>query len=294
VALLLIQEKALSNVSRLTSSRSLHDREETIISVDRAFRVVELLADAREGMGLSDVARALDVNKAIASKLLNTLEALGYIWREEAPPHYHLTYRVSNLSLRQLQTSGLIGQCSAVLEKVADRTKELVRLAIVEAGERITWVYAVVGMQRSLRIDPSFNFEVSLHSHATGKAWLMALPWERARALVERDGLRKLTAHTTIDLEALRREIEESTRRGFAVTYEENEIGVGAVAAPIVAARLSGLRECVGAVSIAAPTNRMTRADIEACGPLAAEAAAHLAAMWPLDERVGVRQRPQI
>jgi hypothetical protein len=30
----------------------------------------------------------------------------------------------------------------------------------------------------------------------------------------------------------------------------------------------------------------MTRADIEACGPLAAEAASRLALMWPLDERV--------
>jgi DNA-binding IclR family transcriptional regulator len=102
-----------------------------------------------------------------------------------------------------------------------------------------------------------------------------------------------LTPHTNVDVKALRKELDAANRRGFALTYEENEIGVGAVAAPIMAPRLAGGTECVGVVSVAAPTNRMTRAAIEACGPLAAEVASRLARMWPLDERAPVRlQRP--
>jgi len=188
--------------------------------------------------------------------------------------------------LRQLQQSGLLGQCSSVLEELAERTGELVRLSVVERGEHITWVYAVVGTRRSLRIDPNFNFEVSLHTHATGKAWLMTLPFARVRELLERDGMATLTENSNTNLDVLERELEVGRKRGFTVTYEENEIGVGAVAAPIVADRLSGGRECVGVISVAAPTNRMKRADIEACGPQAAEAAARLAVMWPLDENI--------
>jgi IclR family transcriptional regulator, acetate operon repressor len=190
--------------------------------------------------------------------------------------------------LRQLQVSGLLGQCSSVLEDLAEQTGELVRLSVVERGERITWVYAVVGKRRSLRIDPAFNFEVSLHTHATGKAWLMALPFDRALSMLRRDEMAALTKYSVTDIEALRRELDISRKRGFASTYEENEIGVGAVAAPIIAARLSGGKECVGAVSVAAPTNRMTRAEMEACGPLAAEAASRLALMWPLDEHLSI------
>ena len=102
-----------------------------------------------------------------------------------------------------------------------------------------------------------------------------------------------LTRHTNVDIKVLRKELDAAGRRGFALTYEENEIGVGAVAAPVMAPRLSGGTECVGVVSVAAPTNRMTRAEIEACGPLAAEVASRLARMWPLDERAPIRmQRP--
>ena len=122
----------------------------------------------------------------------------------------------------------------------------------------------------------------------------MTLPLDRALALVAREGMDPLTRYTNVDVDVLRQELETGRRRGFAITYEENEIGVGAVAAPIVAARLSGGAECVGVVSVAAPTNRMTRADIEACGPLAAEVASRLAAMWPLDERSTVRLQKSV
>lgn len=265
--------------------------ETTVLAVERALETIELLSAAAEGLSLAEISRELIVNKAIASRLLETLEHVGYVWRDDIAQRYHLTYRVSNLGLRQLQQSGLLGQCTSLLEDLAERTGELVRLSVVERGEKITWVYAVVGTRRTLRIDPNFNFEVSLHSHATGKAWLMMLTPQRAMALLKRDGMATLTPHTNVDVKSLRKELDAASRRGFALTYEENEIGVGAVAAPIMAPRLSGDTECVGVISVAAPTNRMTRAAIEACGPLAAEVASRLALMWPLDERAPMRLR---
>jgi IclR family transcriptional regulator, acetate operon repressor len=267
--------------------------ETTVLAVERALEMIELLSGAADGLSLAEISRELIINKAIASRLLETLEHAGYVWRDDIAQRYHLTYRISNLGLRQLQQSGLLGQCTSLLEDLAERTGELVRLSVVERGEKITWVYAVVGTRRTLRIDPNFNFEVSLHSHATGKAWLMMLTPKRAMELLKREGIAALTPHTNVDLKSLRKELDTAGRRGFALTYEENEIGVGAVAAPIMAPRLSGGTECVGVVSVAAPTNRMTRAGIEACGPLAAEVASRLALMWPLDERAPVRlQRP--
>lgn len=265
--------------------------ETTVLAVERALETIQLLSGAADGLSLAEISRELIVNKAIASRLLETLEHAGYVWRDDVAQRYYLTYRISNLGLRQLQQSGLLGQCTSLLEDLAERTGELVRLSVVERGEKITWVYAVVGTRRTLRIDPNFNFDVSLHTHATGKAWLMTLPPERAAHLVEQAGMARLTPHSSADYEALRHELDVASRRGFAVTFEENEIGVGAVAAPIMAPRLSGVTECVGVVSVAAPTNRMTRAQMEACGPLAAEVASRLALMWPLDERYPLRMQ---
>lgn len=285
--MLLMENILMARATPKSRSMPVKPVENTVLAVGRALQLIELLAEAANGLSLAEISRELTVNKAIAVRLLETLEQAGYIWRDDVAQRYYLTYRISNLGLRQLQQSGLLGQCTSILEDLAERTGELVRLSIVENDERITWVYAVVGTRRSLRIDPNFNFEVSLHTHATGKAWLMTLPEERVTQLLKREGMSSLTKNSRTDMKVLRAELDIARRRGFASTFEENEIGVIAVAAPVVAHRLSGTQKCVGVISVAAPTNRMARADIEACGPLAAEAASRLAGMWPLDERVG-------
>ncbi|HEX6979702.1 MAG TPA: IclR family transcriptional regulator [Alphaproteobacteria bacterium] len=271
-----------------TSSRRVlaaQPAEDTILSVKRAFHIVEMLADQAEGLSLADISRRLEVNKAIAVKLLDTLEQLGFIWRDDVAQRYQLTYRISNLGLRQLQQSRLLDQCAAILKNLAEATGELVRLAVVENAERITWVYAVAGATRSVRIDPNYTLEIILNAHAIAKAWLSTLPFERAWELIERQGISACTIHTKTTREALRSDLEEAARRGFATSYEEQEIGVGAIAAPIVIPNLDGARECVGAVSLAAPTSRMSRSEIEACAPMLIETVARLARAWPLERR---------
>jgi IclR family transcriptional regulator, acetate operon repressor len=260
-------------------------QEDTIISVERAFEIVAMLADLDEGASLADIARHLDVNKAIAVKLLATLERLGIAWRDAAAQRYNLTYRISNLGLRQLQKTRLLDQSATVLKALAEETGELVRLAVVENGERITWVYAASGARRSLQIDPNYSLDAYLHSTAIGKSWLATLPFERALKYMLRQGIKPLTKHTKVTTRAIRAELEVTKKRGFATSFEETELGVVAIAAPIVVTALTGERECVGAVSLAAPTNRMSERELVACSPQLLATVERLAQIWPLEPR---------
>ena len=54
---------------------------DAVVSVERALRIIELLTESESGMTLTEVAMVLAVNKAIASKLLQTLEKCEYIFR---------------------------------------------------------------------------------------------------------------------------------------------------------------------------------------------------------------------
>jgi len=257
---------------------------DTLLSVERAFEVIEMLADADDGITLADISRQLEVNKAIALKLLNTLEKLAVVWRDSRVQRYYLTYRISNLGLRHLQNSQLLDQCFAVLKSLAEETGELVRLAIVEpSGDRITWIQAVAGTKRSLQIDPNYSLEIGLHTHAAGKAWLSTMPFDAALKLMMQQGINQLTPYSKVSIAAIKEDLEEIARRGFATSHEENELGVSAIAAPIIAPSLAGGSECVATVSLAAPTNRMSRSDLEACGTLITETATRLAKIWPLE-----------
>lgn len=267
------------------STRRTAETRDTFTSVERAFRVVSLIADAPDGLTLSVIARELDINKAIADKLLATLLKIGLVWRDDRLQSFHLTYRISNLGLKQLQRGHLLDLCSSELRQLADETGELARLSVVEDREAITWIYAAAGQKRALQIDPNYTLEVDLHAHATGKAWLCTMPFDKAWALIERRGAPKLTPYTVTDKAALETELAEAARRGFAISRDESEVGVGAVAAPIWAATIDGKTECVGCVSLGAPSSRMTRDDFAAMGPRVIETTSNLGRQWPFDDR---------
>jgi DNA-binding IclR family transcriptional regulator len=274
--------QTVSSRRNMVSERA---QEDTIVSVERAFEIVAMLADLEDGASLADIARRLDVNKAIAVKLLTTLERLGIVWRDDLAQRYNLTYRISNLGLRQLQKTRLLDQSAAALKALAEETGELVRLAVVENGDRITWVYAASGAKRQLQIDPNYSLDAFLHTTAIGKSWLSTLPFERALKLMLRQGIAPLTKHTKVAIKAIRAELEATRKRGFATSFEETELGVSAIAAPILVTALSGERECVGAVSLAAPTNRMDESTLLGCSPQLLRTVDRLAQIWPLEPR---------
>src|ERR1700754_1997806 len=100
-----------------------------------------------------------------------------------------------------------------------------------------------------------------------------------------REGMKPLTKHTMTRAKAIRTELELTRKRGFATSFEESELGVIAIAAPIMVTNLTGERECVGAVSLAAPTNRMNARELVACSPQLLATVDRLAQIWPLEPR---------
>ena len=256
---------------------------DSVVAVERALAIVELLADLPGGASLTEVARQLGVNKAIASRLLTSLDRAGYVYRHEQTGQYCLTYKVSNLGLRQLARTNLLDQSSVILRTLADATGELARLAVVER-DRITWVAASVGQKRGLRIDPDYGLGISLHKHAAGKAWIASLPFEEALPLMLAQGVAPATRNTITAIDAIRADLEETRRRGYARNFEESELGVGAIAAPVLVRQIDGTERCVGSVSLAAPISRMSSADLEACSPLVIGTAQRLAAIWPVSD----------
>jgi DNA-binding IclR family transcriptional regulator len=193
-----------------------------------------------------------------------------------------LTYKLSNLGLRKLAHTRILDQSSAVLRELANETGELVRLGIVELGQRVTWVLAFVGARRTLHIDPNYRLDLQLNTHAAGKAWLSTLSPQQAWSILKKNGIEKCTPHSKVLRKDIESDLEQARQRGFALSYEENELHVGAIAAPIMVRQPSDQLICVGVVSVAAPTSRMTPQDLIDLGPVLLQGVAKLSEMWPI------------
>jgi DNA-binding IclR family transcriptional regulator len=255
----------------------------SLVTVRRTLAVLEMLADAGGGLSLSEIARRLDVNKNIALRILMTLEEENYLHRHAETKHYFAGFKVSNLGLRVLSRNRLHQQCQPMVRQLAEECGELVLLSVMD-GEEPRWVMAAVGRRQRLQVDPVTP--LAPHATATGKAWLSTLTDAEVARRVE-GRLEALTPYTVTTLEALLAQLAEIRRSGLALSNQENETGVAAIASPIwspdSAAAAAG-RRCVGFVSITAPVSRATPADFRRFGEMVAACAARLGEAWPLPE----------
>ena len=251
-----------------------------ILSVDRALRVLELLVSEREGLRITDLARSIGVNKAIAFRLVNALADLGYVRQDPLSERYEATFKIAALGLRRLDTARISEWAQATLDALAATTQELVRLAVGEA-RTLRWIAKSQGSNSRLIVDPASGADVVLHTTATGKAWLSTLDLDEAMQIVIDSGLPALTRHTHTDLAVIRSELEEVRRLGYAMTFEEMDEGINAIACPVAPAGSTGhLVPAVGVISVAGPAYRLDRDALVGFVTPLRRAADELSAMW--------------
>jgi len=252
-------------------------------SVRGLLDILELLAEAGDGLALTEIAGRVKLAKSATHRLLTTLCERGLVIQDEATQHYRLTMRLAALGFRFLAETGITEICQPVLDRLAAETGELARMAIVEPPT-MTWAAKAQGARSGLRYDPDMGREVILHATATGKAWLATLPEREALALVRKCGFgtparfgpRALRSETE-----LKRELAETRRRGYGVALEEGEPGTAAIAC-VIRASLTADALVVATVSIAGPVVRLTAARRATLARAVVAAARELSSLWPI------------
>ncbi|WP_398494332.1 IclR family transcriptional regulator [Variovorax sp.] len=235
-------------------------------SRDRAVLVLELLAHHVQGLPMSEVGDRLGIPRSAAHRLLADLKEMGYVKQNAHTAHYLLTIKLAALGLSHLAATGVTDAAQPLLDDLAERSGELVRLAVIENDELI-WVAKAQGARTGLRYDPDAGMDVYLPATANGLAWLAALSEERALELVSRQGMERARTMGPGAPQTLREVLDrvaETRQRGFGMVVEAYEAGTSAVAAVVRAAPTA---PAIATVSIAGPSVRMTPARMESLAP---------------------------
>jgi DNA-binding IclR family transcriptional regulator len=244
-------------------------------TVVRVLRMLETLASQPEGLPLSGIADELEVPRSAAHRLLNELVRCGYVRQVRAQGDYALTTKLPAIGLAFLGAAGIVDVAQPIIDRLAETSGELVRLAIVD-GDRLTFVAKAQGARYGLRYDPDMGIDVQLSCSAGGHAWLMTLDEERATELVARQGFgspREFGPKAPTTFKALMKLLEEDRRRGWSLIAEQYAPGMTAMAAPV----LRRGQEAIGVITIAGPSQRLTLQRMQDLGPALVGAAADLA-----------------
>ncbi|WP_446215133.1 IclR family transcriptional regulator [Micromonospora sp. IBHARD004] len=235
-------------------------------SLERAFELLEIMADAGGVIGLSRLAQESGLALPTIHRLIRTLVDLGYV-RQEPSRQYSLGPRLIRLGD---SASHLLGTWSRpYLSRLVDALGESANLAMLD-GDRVVYV-AQVQSRQSMRMFTEVGRRVYPHCTAVGKALLAHLPPSDVRALLERTGMPAQTEHTITEPRRFAEEIDRVRAQGYAMDDGEQEIGVRCVAVPVLGTsnRL--------AVSVSGPAPRMTPDVVERAVPLLRQAAEDLA-----------------
>ncbi|MER8950141.1 IclR family transcriptional regulator [Mesorhizobium sp. M0809] len=249
--------------------------------VERCFAVIELLANDASAMRLGEIAERLDLQKSAAHRMLTLLCDMGWVEQDSVTGYYRLTLRLAIVGQRFLSATSLTDVCQPALEELASESAELVRMAVVQ-GETLTWISQVQGAQKGLRYQPELVAKVRLATTANGRAYLSTLASTEAMRIALHDsGDGRKSQHGNVSVEDFLEELKLSRDRGWALSNEEAEPGVVAIAAPI---KLSA-EKTVGTVSVAGPSSRLTQDRHEAIAASVMSTAEKLGELWPLREK---------
>jgi DNA-binding IclR family transcriptional regulator len=233
--------------------------------VSRAARCLELVAEAGP-LGVSELGRRLGVHKATASRLAGTLAERGLLERDPLTDRYRLGFGLIRLAGAALAGLDLVSSARPVLEDLAEETQETVTIGVV-SGDEVVSVDQVTGT-RSIVSVSWVGRRTPLHTTSTGKVLLAFMEDAERERHISRPLVRS-TNRSIVDAAALRSQLADVRRRGYAQTLEELEQGLNAVAAPVRQAD----GRVVAALSVSGPAFRMRGVDLPRIGRLTIEAA---------------------
>jgi len=246
-------------------------------AMEKSLAILEYLSNYPEGATLAEIATELNQIRSGCHRTLGELIRFGYVRQLPHRGEYALTTKLVSIALRYLSKSGVVDIAPPVINRLAQITEELVRLAIVD-GERLTLVAKAQGAKSGLIYDPDTGIDLRLSCSAAGQAWLMTLPEDVATQYVSRQGIGSPehygpAAPTTV--KALLGVLKEHRKRGFSIIQDTYAPGMSAMAAPVQRAGMPA----TGAILIAGPSSRLTLKRMQGFGPALLAAADELAAV---------------
>jgi IclR family transcriptional regulator, acetate operon repressor len=260
----------------------------SVSSVERGLAILELLMENPEGLQISAISSRLSLPLSATHRLLQALINAHYVRQEVLSDRYMLTLKLGAIGLRQLAGMNITEAAQPILDDLARKTGEMVRLAVVEDDEMI-WVAKAQGATSAIRCDPISGRHVPLHTTSMGKAWLASMPEKEAIAKVVARGFDSelLGPNAIRTVTELRREIRKSRERGFAFNEQESELGLSAIA--MLVRDRSKSNRVVGSVSIGGPTFRLTRERLISFAEPLHEAICQLEQIWPVRAHTGTK-----
>lgn len=237
--------------------------------VDRVASVLNYLGEHGTGT-IAEIAAATGLPRPTVFRLAEALIYHDLVTRGDNAM-FQIGPRLIFLAMKGSGIFDLRAAARPAMYRLAQQTDETVALSILIGSSRM-YIDQVESSQ-PVRRGIELNKLLPLHTGASGKALLSALPESRVAELLQQGTLERFTERTITDVDGLINELQTTRKNGYATSFSERVHDGAAVAAPICSLR----NDVLGAIAVLAPLHRTPKEKLLTWAPLVKQAAYDIA-----------------
>lgn len=203
----------------------------SVQTLDRALRIIELLALHGEGYGVTEIGQKVGLHKSTVHRLLNHLVGQGYIEKDAARPIYTLGLKFIELASLRLNQVELKTEAGPYLRQLAGRLDVAVHLAILADTDAV--YIEKIEPQAHLRMYSQIGRRIPVFCSSLGKCLVSDYTPEALAALSKRLAYETFTPYTKATAEEFLAEVALTRQRGWGLDDQEHEPGIRCIGAPL-------------------------------------------------------------
>jgi DNA-binding IclR family transcriptional regulator len=181
-----------------------------------------------ETIGVTEIAKGVQMLPSKVSRMLSTLEGEGFFERESVTGRYSLGGRFFELGMLYVCNNPLRMIFHPHLEQITAELKLASSFAIFRNNKII-----VVDKINIVGSGVRHDFNLPVHSSSFGKVFLASLSDEEARKVLRASDLTSFTSATITDPEVIMMGLTQVREAGYAIEIGEMQEGLSSIAVPV-------------------------------------------------------------
>src|SRR5258708_1796431 len=226
--------------------------ESTVQSVERTLDIVEALSSNKDGIGVTELSKALNLHKSTVHRLLTTLMVRKYVEQDSETGKYRLSVKLFEIGNAVLSKLNMRAHALPYLRELRERCGETVQLSIVDQNEVL--YIDVLESKEKIGVKAAIGERAPLYCTSSGKVWLANLPEERVYEIFKDQPFKAFTPKTLPNFEVLRSQLNMIRESGWAIDEGEYEDDLRCVGAAIRNYR----GRVISCISVSVPASRFT------------------------------------
>ena len=200
-------------------------------SLERAIALLEAFAPNNAEQGISELSRKVNLPRPTVSRLVATLEGLGYLRQNKETRKYLLGLKLIHLGSVVQSSFSLVDIAAPVLHKLRDNLKETVYIDVIDGDDRVC-IASLPGLHAVRTVvDPGQRSP--LYAGADSRMLLSSLDDEKIDDYLKRTLMKPCAPNTVIDSQKMKNLIKEIRETGYSFSISEFHSGSACISGPI-------------------------------------------------------------